>query len=254
MNKYTTYCWVFLILIVVTGCFDKDIFSDTPKIAFEDIVFVDAPDRGDDRAKDTLFITFSFQDGNGDIGLDAVLDMGPPYHLFNGTFDSLGNAVVRGADLSDYTPPFYSIPMSTRSQVEGGGFVYYPRSAKFLSTSLSLPNDDCDNYQVVGEDQVFGSKNPFHNNIIVTIEKKVNGNTYESLEVPSCASGFNGRIPFFDPDAREGVITYEILSSTFKGELKDDTSRVRFYIYDRALNKSNEVFSKDFVLSDITNK
>ena len=43
-----------------------------------------------------------------------------------------------------------------------------------------------------------------------------------------------------------------MLSQAFRLAFLDDVIRARFFIYDRAQNKSNEAFTPDFVLADIT--
>ena len=66
----------------MTGCYEKDVFPDTPKITFEDLVFYDG------NLTDSLILTFSFEDGNGDIGIIENQDVLPPFHEFDVYIDS----------------------------------------------------------------------------------------------------------------------------------------------------------------------
>lgn len=70
-----------------------------------------------------------------------------------------------------------------------------------------------------------------------------------------CSGGpesFNSRIPFFVEDARSGTITFNMISFFLRIGLGDDPFRMLFFVYDRSGNKSNEVITPPFVLSEIT--
>ena len=95
-------------------------------------------------------------------------------------------------------------------------------------------------------------------NFVIQFESIVNGEVQvidfrEVLNETDCSLGnFNARIPLFDDEGRSGTITYNIISLLLKTGIRDDPFQVRFYVYDRAGNRSNEVVSPPFLLRDIT--
>ncbi len=97
----------------------------------------------------------------------------------------------------------------------------------------------------------------FHN-LIIQFERIVNGvpeviDFREEFNQTDCSVGnLSGRIPFFDQDARSGTITYNINSQLLALGIGDNEFRIRFYVYDRAFNRSNEVVTPIFRLSEIT--
>ncbi|MBF9254870.1 hypothetical protein I2I11_16325 [Pontibacter sp. 172403-2] len=96
----------------------------------------------------------------------------------------------------------------------------------------------------------FDLKSPYFNNFFADLQVK-RGNTYVPY-FENTALNFNGRFPRLSGDGREealeGEIKYTI--SSFYSDVFDasDTIRFEIYIYDRALNKSNVVYTDDIVL------
>ncbi len=250
MSRLIKYSWL-IVVMVATACFEKDVFPDTPQIALEDIEFIDAPNEGAGRGLDTLSITFSFKDGGSNIGLDPINDIGPPFNIFNGIFDSELNVVTIN-NFDTLKPPFSRIPIGLLNTSGGAQYFFFPESAEFFSDSISsVPPYDCDNYLVVESDTVLGSKNEFHQNLFIQFELKTGPDSYNALEFDPCAAGFNGRIPLY-PDASEGIINYKVNTLTLRLTLQDNVFRVRMFVYDRGLQKSNEVVTDDIILADIT--
>lgn len=95
-------------------------------------------------------------------------------------------------------------------------------------------------------------------NFIVIFEERIGDeyfevNFQEIFGQSDCEIGnFNGQIPWFDPDGTSGTINYAMNSFGFVSAFQDKTIRGRFYVYDRAGNKSNEAVTQDFILSEIT--
>lgn len=77
MKKITVYLTFIIIpgILFITGCLKKESFSDIP--AIELVGFTEVFDTGQYAVKG--IITVSFQDGDGDIGLNTG-DTLPPYH------------------------------------------------------------------------------------------------------------------------------------------------------------------------------
>ncbi|MEM7298939.1 MAG: hypothetical protein AAF391_11810, partial [Bacteroidota bacterium] len=107
-------------------------------------------------------------------------------------------------------------------------------------------------------DTIYVLRNEFHNNFHIEFQRKV-GADFEEMDFneifnnPDCDLGdFDGRIPFYDPDGKSGTFQYAMISQAFRLAFQDDSVRLKFYVYDRRLNKSNEVTTPSFLLRDIT--
>jgi len=234
---------VLLVIIVLPGCFEPPEFSDIPKIGFNNLTFVDSTSTG----RDALVLEFDFEDGDGNIGLRPNdRDRSFPYNAFNVIVDSRDSLVTYSDD--QVTPPFFAVD-------DAGGVT-------FFSETDNRPLFDCNQYVVTDVDTFFIQKNEFHNNIHIVFERKRNGEyTETSFESEfgssSCdETDLDGRIIIFDESSLgqplTGTISYSMNSLGFPSLFRNDTIRISFYIYDRALNKSNTVFSPDFTLPDIT--
>ncbi|MEO9484995.1 MAG: hypothetical protein ABJG47_16155 [Ekhidna sp.] len=283
-----------LIALVLTSCFDKDIFPDTPKITFEDILFYDGT------TTDSLILSFSFEDGNGDLGVLQARDILPPYNEFNVYLDSRDSVITVG-NIDMAVPPVYKAALITENFVpiritntsiivnaSESDYPVFSFTKEFFSDNVldvpqtcpDLANQDgtflesitLTPYVLVDEvnltpasagSQVIRTAIPVERvetyyNFIIEFQKKV-GENYVPLNyqqifgTDKCDIGiFNGRIPLYDPEGKSGTITYAIQSTVLRLAFLDDVIRAKFYVYDRAGNKSNEVTSADFVLADIT--
>ncbi len=74
------YFPVCILAILMSACFNPPDFNDTPEISFESIRGVRAVDPLGN-PQDSITITISFQDGDGDLGLDPA-DTLTPYQPF----------------------------------------------------------------------------------------------------------------------------------------------------------------------------
>ncbi|MFT4833365.1 MAG: hypothetical protein ACI83W_000574 [Marinoscillum sp.] len=245
MNNFKIQISLFLITLVVTGCITPPEFSDTPKISFNDLKFHDSS-----QGADSLVLRFDFEDGDGDIGLEAT-ETYRPYHPYNLIID-FRDSLVTYSD-PNVVPPFYLV------DPRGASLVY--------SEDDNRPIYNCSQYQIGSYqngpiDTFFIEKNEYHNNLHITFERKRQGQYTEidfasSFANANCAVvDFDGRIPIFDQGSLgkslNGTITYAMLSAGFPTILKLDTFRLTFYAYDRDLNKSNIIVSPDVTLPQIT--
>lgn len=109
-------------------------------------------------------------------------------------------------------------------------------------------------------DTVFVQRNPFHFNLYINLLVK-QGNDYIRYQefvpelVSECAPLFTSRFPIFDQSdigrPLDGSISYSFFSTQFataNSFILRETLRLQFYIYDRALNKSNVVETEDFTI------
>ena len=97
----------------------------------------------------------------------------------------------------------------------------------------------------------FDQSSPYFNNLFVNLEVK-RGDTYVPYPFASEFLNLNGRFPRLARDDRDEVLEGEIkyTLTNFSNDIFDprDTVRFEIFIYDRALNKSNSVYSNDVVL------
>lgn len=260
MKKHFSQIWIIIpVIVLVVSCLDAPEYSDVPKIKFKRLTYVDV-----DGAADSLKVTFDFEDGNGDVGLESSDVFGsyiPFFYILY--FDEDREVIVDGEVelVSDYfqvelsddraKPPFYLADES---------FVYVGEP---FSEVDNRPAFNCTDYQTElnSDDTIFVVRNEFHSNFHLKFFKKLNGDYYET----SIAEEFNIddcnqvvetlRIPIFDPERfgkpTIGNITYSYVSNGISPFLSQDTFKLQFFIYDRALNASNIVDSPDYILSDI---
>lgn len=238
------------ILTFLSSCFEPDEFSDTPRIEFESVEYIETS------GLDSLKLSFSFEDGNGNIGMnDNTNDLLAPYHILSFMIDSNGDVLT--ISRQPITPPIYEQPVFIKLSETGETEFFLAGNRELVSDTDNRPSYDCENYEIFGSDTVFVARNEFYHNFHIQFMKKRNGSYSEIdfaeiFQSDDCDLGnFNGRIPLYDPDGREGVFTYSMLSQLFRLAFLDDSIQLRFWIYDRNLNKSNVATTSDFVLRNI---
>ena len=294
MNRLLNYLVPVVLVALTTSCFEKEVFPDTPNIQFQDIVFYDG------FTTDSLILSFSFEDGNGNIGIIQEQDILPPFNEFNVYLDSR-DSVITADNIGEAVPPVYKAPLITenfipRSIIDSKLLLNFTeadfpilafskvlfsenlsdvplacpdlanQNGTFLQGTTLTPYVLADNTNIIpttSGSQVISAAIPVervetHFNFVIVFEKRV-GDDYVPLDYQQifqtniCDIGnFNGRIPWYDPEGESGTITYAIQSRVLRLAFLDDVIRARFFVYDRAGNKSNEVTTPDFVLADIT--
>lgn len=225
-------------LILMSGCFDPPEFSDVPEIKYKSIRFVEV-----EGALDTLKLSFEFQDGNGDIGLDPA-DVLPPYHSLNEIRDSDDSLVFFG-NPQGVRPPLFEVNPFDRAE------------RQLFSETFNPPPYNIRDWFIreAFGDTVMVTENEFGKNIRIDLLRKVGGQY--TLINDEIFEDFDSRIPIFDREnliqqrALSGTINYAMQSQAFPIIFRNDTIKLRFFIYDRAQNKSNVEETPDFVLSDI---
>ncbi|MEB2778665.1 hypothetical protein SYJ56_25375 [Algoriphagus sp. D3-2-R+10] len=220
--RLKSYLGIFFLLILAAACINPpDNFPSVPQITFESIVY--APTSG----ADSLIIGIDFQDAEGDLGLSAT----------------------------DDDPPFQDVEYQRNSS--GDLITYSTRPAEAPSYNpIDWLVDPIVNNQVV-KDTIWVKQNPNQFNIFVKFFIKRNGQFTEfRWQDPPYYTTFNGRFPrILTTDigqAVEGNISYGMLSSGWESIFRNDTIQIAVEIQDRALNRSNEVFSPEVTLSQIT--
>jgi hypothetical protein len=263
MNKYFTLIIVAITILSLEGCFDPPEYPIVPEISFADVRYVEV------EGQDSLILTFNFRDGDGDFGIYND-EVEPPFHRFNYILDSSARFTydnVIGEDVViDATVRF----------VEYGdvglGFPYYEVSnygtlvGTYSDERILLPNYSVCDYLAVPdlegdtssqdvEDTLLIAQNPYLNNLDIKFLRKRKGQLEDITDLlgsESCSPPFNTRIPVFDDDnigrPLNGSVSYPMLSSGFKSTFLVDSIIIEFFIYDRALHKSNVVRSPAFTL------
>ncbi len=278
MNRLIKYSQIVALTVIITSCFEKEVFPDVPNIAFEGIRFVDS-----DNTQDSLVLSFSFGDGDGDIGLDNLNDISPPFHFADAVLD--GDTLIV-TDTSDHNPPYVkaAISLLPRDIVlrEGSDQRRVVTVTEFqrVSDFELLGNDDprigqseCLNYQevtfffpeeVAPETDQLGSTtisafilpNETYYNLLIEFYEQLSDGTERIIDFNTifnaCTDSFNGRIPFFGSESNQGTITYSMKSNGFRLGLGGRPIRIAFQVIDRDLNRSNLVSTDYFFLEDIT--
>ena len=208
---------IFTFFILLSGCFSPPEFSNVPKIDYESIVFR----AGATGAADTLILSLTFQDGDGDIGLsDEETD--PPFHSTNYYIEN-GGDTTRLATVSRYstTPPVIEVPKGTkgklvthrtRKKLVGGQKVYenifppyvdpyrctsyrydsifvsapdtaiFSKSGYFLDRVMHSNIGNPDLY--VLKDTFYFKPNPYAKNIIIEFWVQQDNNSFEKFALP----------------------------------------------------------------------
>jgi len=219
----------------MTACYSPPEFPLEPTIDYDNVEFKEVAN-----SLDSLIISIAFQDGDGDLGLDAN-ETQPPYN--DVWFYNIGTN----------TDP---VPLSYSNRFEEPYDTLPPYVWPYTCINYTV-NHDFEDYQ---GDTLYFQTNEDHWNIIVEYFVKKNGIWTEfdwitSFE-PQCTDNYNGRFPILGDDNAdtplEGVLRYGMTSAGFKFLFRNDTMKLRLKIKDRALNNSNVVETPEFVLRDIT--
>lgn len=219
--------WFLLIFFSLISCSDRPTFPNTPAIELNEFYFQDIADL----SLDSLIIKLKFEDGDGDLGLDAD-EIYYPYQLLDVYVYPNGDTVRFG---EPNTPDPYNC-------------VDYEIYRKETSVNGSL---------VVTADTIYVLRNPDHYNFFLTFLIKLDDGTFREYNPAlerNCAPPYNGR--FFvlntERDIRplEGELQYSLLSG-FMLLFRNDIIKLRIQIQDRILNKSNILETDEFRIGEI---
>ncbi len=242
------------------------------------------------KAADTIVLMLNFKDGDGDVGVSSEETGPPfndrwyyttsPLQPDGSYYDDCTsynnrcwfiNPTItefdKYIDVSDLKEPQYDTLFLDRS--------FDPPRKRTFSKPYNCVNweviyyDDDNNEETptIPLDTLFFTLNPHYNNIFVTFEIKNDNptdpskpfdpfNEQDFFTYPNCGVRiFHGRIPVLAENPRdetplEGTIRYAIPSVSFQTLFGAKTLRLRTYIEDRALHKSNEVTTREFTLTE----
>jgi hypothetical protein len=114
---------------VVSACVNEPEFSAVPSIKYEDVSFAETPE-GDQ----ALVVSFSFKDGDGDVGLDGRKDFEKPYHAIN--FFANDNGTLY--PLSSSYRTFTGYKLAKSGKTPSGSFYELERPEKQLGELITL--------------------------------------------------------------------------------------------------------------------
>jgi hypothetical protein len=276
--------FLFAVSTVVTACFDPPEFSNVPQIDFLNVYFKEGTTNA---PTDSLVVSISFRDGDGDLGLagDQIED---PYNdIFyglanNGQVTQLG----KKTEFSDL-PQFVDVPPGATGKLVTVRTLQDPAFSDDLPPYVDAISS-CLDYKLqsvyvmdedknvidnsyaeidtmkstngfppiyIVKDVFYFKNNPNHRNI--EVEFWVNDGTGKytlfDWEKEYCEAAFNQRFPVLTekPGPLEGNLSYALTSVGIKATFGAKTLRLKIRIRDRALNVSNEVQTEDFTLDKI---
>lgn len=228
------------LFIIANSCYEVPHFPDTPSIGFEKVEFWEI---GTNTDPDSLNIFLSFEDGNGDLGLndDYTTD---PFHQGNYFVDDQNNFITlahsRLPEYKDLLPP-NEIPYSCINWVQ-----------------VEELNG------ITVKDTLYYEPNPNHNNLFIDFlikDKSAPSAEFELFDwvedpIPGqCSEPLSLRFPVLDKDEGEhhisGTLKYSYKGNRIPEVFGDKILKLRIHIQDRALNKSNVVESQEFTLREI---
>ncbi len=269
----------FFLMIALDSCFNPPEFPIEPQIVkVEDIVFKKGGSN-----PDSLILTISFKDGDGDLGIDEDIPFfsSYPYHPIN-YFLAKDGQLLTISTIKPYedVPPIFKVDnnqsgklVSVRTRNEPGyGALPDYNCYAYTFDSVYVQEADKDIFdasyslwKVIQEtpshptiyhllDTFYIEKNTNHFNITVDFQIKNSDLTYTDFdwEKETCDPiGFDGRFPVLTESKvpLEGTLRYSMesfgLSATFQGR----TLRLKVKIKDRALNESKPMYTRDFIIN-----
>ena len=224
---------LFFSLLALAACYEEPEFPDEPRIDFESVRFVEST--SPTSPEDTLKITVSFKDGDGDLG---IIPPGQHFYdsVFNGKYiryrelEGTSNDTLPALNCSNYRTGYFN---------NNGGFVASGERTKITDTIYVRPN-------------------PLYYNFFIQLYTVKNGQAKEfdfvEFNYPSCGISPNGRFRLNNSNqnkALSGTITYNFNSQFLLPFFSDDSLKLRVRIADRSGNLSNWADSDVFTLRGV---
>lgn len=221
------YSLFFLALLGLVACYEEPEFPVEPSIEFADIRFVESKDPSN--PYDTLKITVTFRDGDGDLG---IAESGQPF--LETTF---GNEYIRIGQY-DTLPP-HNCTNYRSGYFENGVFIQSTRRIEITDTIYVKPN-------------------PLYYNFFVDLFLVKNGREQPldlvEMNYPLCGNSLNGRFRLKtdgEDKPLSGAITYNVANQSLLPFFSNDSIKVKVRIADRNAHLSNRVDSPVFTLRGI---
>ncbi len=269
----------FLLLIMLGSCFNPPEFPIEPQIAFKDIAFK----RGGAVFGDSLILTLTFKDGDGDLGLDGSnpYSSSYPFHPIDYYLEKDGQLTkVATEKVYDNVPPLLKIDagqsgklvsVRTRNKPGYGNLPEYvlPYSCssynydtvyiKSLNKSIfdksynivdSVVGSDSKIYLLL--DTLYYTYNPNHFNITVQFETKNSDGSYTEFDWrEEFCTTYDGRFTVLAENKLplDGTLQYAMTSTGFLNLFGGKTLRLKVQIKDRARHVSNTLITPEFKIN-----
>ncbi len=270
-------------MLAVSACFNPPEFPLSPEIDFEGIYFREARQPGE---VDSLVLTISFRDGNGDLGLTAT-QIEEPFHDENFYLANNGELIEVGK-VTRYNnlPQFINVPPGVTGKLvtvrtrEDPAYtnklpLYIDEIAsctEYTYTEVFVSEEDADIFDSTTHnldetltvanlpdvyvllDTFYFQRNPNYANIEVEFwVKESNGYTLFDWEKEFCTISFNQRFPVLSEKVGplEGDLQYAMTSAGILNIFSIKTMKLRVKIKDRSLNESNIIETPEFTLDKI---
>jgi len=275
---------LFAVSGIVTSCFTPPEFSNSPEIDFVSLYFKEGTTSS---PTDSLVVTISFRDGDGDLGLAGDQNDAPYNDIFYG-LASNGSVVQAGKEtLFTDLPQFVQVPPGATGKLVTVRTLTDPAYADDLPPFVDAQTS-CTDYKLqtvyiqdkdkhiidntyaeidtmkstngfppvyVVQDMFYFKENPNHRNIEVEfwVADGTGKYTLFDWEKEYCEVAFDQRFPVLTQKSGplEGNLTYALTSVGIKATFSIKTLKLKIRIRDRALNVSNDVQTEDFTLDKI---
>lgn len=229
-------------LAIQMACSDNDgpvNISVSPEISFESIEFMDSKST---MIPDTIAITIQFVDLDGDLGLGRH-ELDSPYHSVE-YFYVENNQLITAYDLShpglikigasDTLPPFNYCDYRLHYDETTSDFdtIYCKENIHNFNMINEVLIEENGEFQIMPADLIFRTC--------------FKGFNVRFPEIPSTITGTWQPAPILEIEKNgphAGLLTYSIVSLMLKHMFTGKRIKLRIYIFDRALNKSNVVES-----------
>ncbi|MEO9483403.1 MAG: hypothetical protein ABJG47_08165 [Ekhidna sp.] len=254
-------CVLFFLSTLFVSCSEEEKrypFEQSPYAEFDDLEFHDSS------SLDTLLLTFTIWDIEGDIGSDLN-----EVNEFELILDELGRPVTISGDQQ----PSCYLPITSR-KLQDIDVNYEADGCRVDFTIPERPPFSCDEYQIIKDDTLFIRRIKGYYDLLIDF-KNVNNENYNFQEIfnsSDCNLGnFNARlIDFANVDVFRPIevnpykikklskfsyqVSYMMLSSGWKPAIGQNQFELEFQVIDQTLNESNVATSGLVTLEKITQK
>ncbi len=225
-------------VVLLAACFEPPQYAIIPTIEFDKIIFKDIANSSE---PDSLILTITFKDGDGDLGIDPS-ETNPPFNDKYYLRFPDGSYVTYATKRTD--PRFDTLP----------AFVH-PYNC--INWEVKTVNSKLDTFYI--------QLNPDHYNIFVKYFVKNNDGSFKEFDwqkeffYPNCGIPFHGRFPILSKDLGrktplDGSIRYGMASTGFLILFSIKTLKLEVVIQDRMFHKSDTITTPEFTLLSIKQK
>ena len=226
MQIYRPHLFFLCLFFIFSSCLEEPNFDIYPTVSIQDYYLTI-----DEAGVDALFVNIDYTDGDGDLGLSEELRKRRPYHNFDVVFYQ-GRPIEKNTHLGDSL-----FPQNFKRSDDGTALTW---------ASVEVGRDVFKTYLV--------QRNYNHYNLFIDFYIKKDGQyTFYDFEALGGSHFYRAFPVLKNTDSKvnsiQGNMVYKI--PRIKNFFKFDTLKIKIYIKDRALNKSNVAETGDFILGDI---